>query len=81
MRISLDLQARGFVLIIGDNGCGFELNGFNESTRLAEQLVRLGGGNGLLNMRKRLEELGGRCDWETAPGEGTRVKLVIAVKT
>jgi signal transduction histidine kinase/ligand-binding sensor domain-containing protein len=81
VRISLDLQARGFVLIIGDNGCGFELNGFNESTRLREQIVRLGGGNGLLNMRKRLEEVGGRCDWETAPGEGTRVKLVIAVKT
>jgi signal transduction histidine kinase len=30
-------------------------------------------------MLKRLEEIGGRCEWETAPGEGTRVKLVVAV--
>jgi len=75
------LLAQGFVLVIGDNGCGFELNGFEESASAPEKTVRLGGGNGLLNMRRRLEEIGGRCDWETAPGEGTRVKLVIAVKT
>ena len=36
-------------------------------------------GNGLLNMRKRLEEVGGTCEWTTAPGEGTRVKLSMPV--
>jgi signal transduction histidine kinase len=81
VRISLELKAHGFVLVVGDNGCGFELNGFNQGANLPESIVRLGGGNGLMNMRKRLEELGGRCDWDTAPGEGTRVKLVITVKT
>jgi signal transduction histidine kinase len=81
VRISLELSSEGFVLIVGDNGCGFELNGFKDGTALSERITRLGGGNGLVNMRKRLEEIGGRCDWDTAPGEGTRVKLVIAVKT
>jgi hypothetical protein len=30
-------------------------------------------------MQKRLEEIGGGCSWDTAPGEGTRAKLVVAV--
>jgi signal transduction histidine kinase/ligand-binding sensor domain-containing protein len=81
VRISMELSSEGFVLIVGDNGCGFELNGFKEGSVLSESITRLGGGNGLINMRKRLEEIGGRCNWDTAPGEGTRVNLVIAVKT
>jgi len=74
--ISLKLLPEGFELVIADNGCGFN------PTPLAEpvQLPRPGGGNGLTNMRRRFEELGGRCEWDTSPGHGTRVRLVISVK-
>jgi signal transduction histidine kinase/ligand-binding sensor domain-containing protein len=47
----------------------------------SQRQTRIAAGNGLSNMRRRLEEVGGRCEWDTAPGEGTRVRLMIAIKT
>jgi signal transduction histidine kinase len=76
VRISIELQPDGFVLIVTDNGDGFELqrpgSGVQDGLRLAT-------GNGLHNMQKRLEELGGCCEWTTAPGEGTRVQMSVAL--
>lgn len=99
VRISLELLDEGFLLMISDNGCGFQLNGEDEpvSATLAATSIgepdgsepgeagpfngaRLAAGNGLANMRRRLEEVGGRCDWDTVPGEGTRVRLSIVIK-
>lgn len=40
---------------------------------------RSGGGFGLFNVRERLELLGGCLDVATAPGQGTRVKMVVPV--
>lgn len=51
-------------IAIADNGCGFDV--------LTVQC-----GNGLANLRKRLDGLGGRCDIETQPGRGTTVKLIL----
>ncbi len=79
VRISLEVLSHGFVLLIADNGCGFDLNGFKEAAKDAGD-ARLACGNGLLNMRKRLEEINGDCEWETSPGEGTRVKFVLSAK-
>ncbi len=100
-RISLELLAHGFLLIISDNGCGFHLNGKQEIEANGaanglppvvnkaksgtpgefsnEVATRVMAGHGLGNMRRRLEEVGGRCEWDTAPGEGTRVRLLIAI--
>jgi signal transduction histidine kinase len=36
-------------------------------------------GNGLANLRRRLEHIGGECRVESAPGRGTRVTLVLVV--
>jgi signal transduction histidine kinase/ligand-binding sensor domain-containing protein len=58
--VRLQIEGEGFALGIEDNGHGFD----------AAEVAR---GNGLHNMRKRLEELGGRCDIESKPGGGTRV--------
>ena len=33
--------------------------------------------NGLMNMRKRLQEIGGRCEIQSAPGYGTQVNFVL----
>lgn len=81
VRISLELQAGGFVLLIVDNGRGFDWNQMRERVASPGEGLRLAGGNGLLNMRRRMEEAGGRCEWVTAPSEGTRVRLYIAVRT
>lgn len=77
VRVSLELQLHGFVLLVADNGRGFDWRACNPRGAHAADGARVSGGNGLPNMQKRLEEVGGRCEWETAPGEGTRVKLVV----
>jgi signal transduction histidine kinase len=62
--VRLHLNAESFVLEIEDNGRGIAKADENK------------GRNGLRNMRKRLEDVGGR--FETGPGAegGTRVRLV-----
>ncbi len=52
-----------YLLEVADNGKGME-----------EGLV-LGGGNGMTNMRRRMETVGGRLEIETGMGQGTRMKF------
>jgi signal transduction histidine kinase len=47
---------------IADNGSGFDTSGHSN-------------GNGLLNLRNRLEHLHGHCELESSPGAGTTVSL------
>jgi signal transduction histidine kinase/ligand-binding sensor domain-containing protein len=77
VRVSLQLQPAGFVLVVADNGRGFESNPRHSSVASGGDGARLSAGNGLQNMQKRLEEIGGCCEWNTAPGEGTCVQFVI----
>ena len=50
------------VISVSDNGNGFDPSGlFN--------------GNGLLNLRTRLEQLHGQCQVDSSPGTGTTVSL------
>ena len=51
---------------MADDGCGFDPN---EETD----------GDGLANMRKRVEGLGGRFDLQSTPGHGTRLSVTIAL--
>ena len=78
VRISLELRPDGLMLVVADNGRGFAWG--PHTGALGADGSRPGGGNGLANMQKRLEEVGGFCGWNTAPGEGTRAQLVITVK-
>ncbi|HWQ93566.1 MAG TPA: ATP-binding protein, partial [Clostridia bacterium] len=52
---------------IHDNGRGFVYDPANPTQY----------GNGLINMKERLESLGGGLECRSAPGEGTRVRLKI----
>jgi len=78
VQVLLELLPRGFVLVIADNGRGFQNSGTADSFRT--DASRLAGGNGLLNLRKRLEEVGGHCEFLSVSGNGTRVSLVINIK-
>ena len=53
-------------LMIRDNGKGFDVNRSTE-------------GNGIKNMKKRAEEIGGRLSIFSEPGSGTTIQLNIAV--
>jgi signal transduction histidine kinase/ligand-binding sensor domain-containing protein len=83
--VALEVREKGFTLSVEDNGCGFEtavLAG-NGHSRAGEgngrESARAGGGNGLINMRRRLEELGGRCTIDSLPGRGTRILFEVDV--
>lgn len=51
---------------IADDGRGFDVENRPQTT-----------GHGLLNMRERAEELGGTFEVESAPGEGTTVRMCV----
>ncbi|HDQ73352.1 MAG TPA: response regulator [Chloroflexi bacterium] len=61
-------QAQRVTLAIIDDGRGFD-----------PQTVIDAGGMGLTNMRERAERLGGELTIESTPGEGTRVRVKMAV--
>ncbi len=72
-RLSLEVAPEGILLTLADNGRGFAPHS-GESIS-SPDTSRVAGGNGLANMRRRMEAIGGACAWDTAPGEGTRVRL------
>ena len=69
--VSLALGTNDFTLNLRDNGRGFD------PTSLPE---RVGRGNGLKNMKQRLEKIGGRCEINTAPGRGTEIKFFVFLR-
>jgi signal transduction histidine kinase len=67
VNIRLVIQLPECMLVINDNGCGFDP---------AESRARPGGGHGVNNIRKRVESIGGRCEIESQPGSGTELRLI-----
>jgi signal transduction histidine kinase len=65
--IRLTFKESLLTVAVQDNGCGFQT-----SDTLA--------GNGLTNMKARLEELGGNCLIESQPGQGTTVHMRLVIK-
>jgi signal transduction histidine kinase len=76
--ISLNITGMGFTLQLEDKGCGFAPNTAGNGS--PSDPARLSTGYGLANMRRRLAEIGGRCEIQSTPGSGTRVAFVVAVK-
>jgi signal transduction histidine kinase len=77
VRISLAITGEGFIIVIQDNGKGFDCNGAQAAPLLSG---RAGNRNGLVNMRQRLAQLGGRCEIASAVGQGTRVEFCAMLK-
>ena len=78
--ISLELRPTEFVLVVDDNGRGFQRNAQNLVTARGDSL-RSVSGHGLPNMERRLEEIGGSCVWGTPPGGGTRIAFTVLIKS
>jgi signal transduction histidine kinase len=78
VRISLAPQSSSFTLSVADNGRGFAEKNAAAQTELVGD--RLSAGNGLENMRRRMEEVGGSCLLETVPGKGTTVSFIVELK-
>lgn len=71
---SLVLAGREMIITLSDDGCGFDTD--NLAKPLSERLL---GGNGLLNMRKRMAEIGGTFEIKSAPGRGTTLTLRVTL--
>ena len=78
VRISLQPLPSGqsFRLQVEDDGKGFE-----EGQATPQNSDRVANGNGLHNLRRRMEQLGGACTIESAPGVGTKVTLIVTLKS
>jgi signal transduction histidine kinase len=64
VQVHLAVGADEFKIIIEDDGCGFDTGAPPK---------RPGGGNGLENMRERLQGIGGRFDCNSQFNQGTRI--------
>jgi signal transduction histidine kinase len=69
--IELGFDAEGATLAVRDDGRGFAM-----PTNLAE--LEKGGGLGVIGMRERADEVGGRLEIEAAPGAGAVVRVRVA---
>jgi ligand-binding sensor domain-containing protein/signal transduction histidine kinase len=63
VRLGLGVADGRMTITITDNGRGFSVGGAH------------GKGNGLYNMTRRLEQIGGRLFLESAPGRGTSIRM------
>ncbi|MEI6074557.1 MAG: two-component regulator propeller domain-containing protein [Verrucomicrobiota bacterium] len=71
VNISLALDENSMDITVADNGVGFASERF--SSEISSSPDRLAGGNGLENMKKRLEQIHGDCRIESSAGNGTKV--------
>lgn len=62
--IEFQLAADAMLLTLSDNGKGFDLSGQSD-------------GHGLLSMRERARDIGGRFEITSDPGQGTRIRLEV----
>jgi len=82
-RIVFTLEPEGCTLAVQDNGKGFDPShppSAGEARAAASSPARLSPGNGLSNMRKRLDEIGGQCSVESTVGQGTVVTFNLPLK-
>jgi signal transduction histidine kinase len=70
VRVQAKVPANTLEILVQDDGKGFDSASLAESTR-----------NGLGNMRRRAEAIGGRLELQSAPGQGTSVKLSVNLQT
>src|SRR6185312_16827411 len=71
VRVGVAVDAATLRIVIQDDGSGFDPGKPADGRR----------GNGLENMRKRAEHLGGRCEILSAAGEGTTLEFVVPLNS
>jgi signal transduction histidine kinase len=69
MRLRLAVEGARFRLVIEDNGRGFD----------STQRPAAPGADGLINLERRLEQIGGSCSRRSELGIGTAVEMIVPV--
>jgi signal transduction histidine kinase/ligand-binding sensor domain-containing protein len=80
--IRIGIEPDRFTLGVQDNGGGFQLQpSADDKSSAGPQTANLNSGkDGLVNMRKRLINVGGRVRIQAEPGRGTLVELTIPLR-
>ncbi len=78
MRMEMKLESSELILLVADNGCGFDSSGLPDNA--LSKPGRIGRGNGLANMKRRLAEIGGVCEITSESGKGTTVKFTVPLR-
>lgn len=78
VRITFAVRPHEFEVAVTDNGCGFEATDVLQPSGNGKPAMHAG--DGLLNMRERLESVAGRCAIESAGGRGTCVTFTVPLK-
>jgi signal transduction histidine kinase/ligand-binding sensor domain-containing protein len=78
VHISLTLEETFIEIVVMDNGIGFAPR--SGSADPFERKHRLAGGNGLKNMKNRLEQIHGECRIESGNGQGITVVFRIPLR-
>lgn len=66
VRVRVVTDGKLLDISITDNGCGF-------------QSATAATGNGLVNMNRRIRDIGGSCQVDSRPGEGASVRLILSI--
>ena len=77
LRLNVDVARKNLTITIADNGRGFKVPTDPAATPASPGT---GGGHGLGNMIYRLKTIGGRCELESRPGQGTVIRLLLPLK-
>jgi signal transduction histidine kinase/ligand-binding sensor domain-containing protein len=75
VHIGLIINKTTFELSVRDNGCGFSAK--SKLQNLSESSVHNSSGNGLENMLRRLSGIGGSCNIQSVPAQGTQVIFTV----
>ena len=70
-RLTVRLAVNGghLLMSVEDNGIGFDSDSAQSSA-----------GEGLNSIRRRMKNLGGTAEWETAPGQGTKFRVDLPLR-
>jgi ligand-binding sensor domain-containing protein/signal transduction histidine kinase len=69
VRLSIQNEGATLVVRVEDDGCGFDPENVPP------------GRNGLVNLRRRMDAVGGKCEIESAAGQGTRVRFDLPLRS
>ena len=78
VRVELKQERQQITLLVADDGRGFTPGGPQESP--SAEPGRIARGNGLVNMKRRLAEIGGVCEIQSGPGRGTMVIFSVPLR-
>ncbi len=75
VRVTIQFEPDKITLIVADNGLGFDVK-----EPPSPRSDRPGGGHGIIGLRGRLEQVGGRVEVHSTKGEGTRVVFTLTIR-